>query len=122
MKIKKFVLMVLLVGLIFAISGCGREKGSKKVYHYMSKNFVLSYPLKSLELNYDTTASFRSAFTIGFGKLNTNTYYYVYEGTGDGNERYILKKYDVEKTYIAETSGQPRFEKAIRYVVVDKKC
>lgn len=116
MKIKKLVLMVLLAGLVLTVSGCGKEK-SKKIYHYSSKSYVISYPIKSLGVNDDISGSFRGAFSIGFGGLNTNTYYYVYAGAGDG--RYILKKYDAEKTYIEETSGQPRFEKVIKYVVVD---
>lgn len=116
MKVKKLALIVLLAGLVLAVSGCGKGK-VKKIYHYTSKSYVISYPIKSLGLNDDISGSFRGAFSIGFGGLDTNTYYYVYAGAGDG--RYILKKYDAEKTYIEETSGQPRFEKVIKYVVVD---
>jgi hypothetical protein len=111
MKVKKLALIVLLAGLSLTVSGCGKE------YHYTSRTYVISYPIKSLELNNDASGSFAGAFSIGFGELNTNTYYYVYANIGDG--RYILKKYDAEKTYIEEASGQPRFEKVIKYVVVD---
>lgn len=77
MKVKKLALIVLLAGLVLAVSGCGKGK-VKKIYHYTSKSYVISYPIKSLGLNDDISGSFRGAFSIGFGGLDTNTYYYVY--------------------------------------------
>ncbi|SNX54054.1 hypothetical protein SAMN05660242_1685 [Thermoanaerobacterium sp. RBIITD] len=111
MKIKKFVLIMLLVSLVLAVSGCGKE------YHYTSRTYVVSYPIKSLGLNNDVSGSFSGAFFVGFGSLDTNTYYYVYADAGNG--RYILKKYDAETTYLQETDGQPRFEKIIKYFITD---
>ncbi|WP_434577149.1 hypothetical protein [Thermoanaerobacterium thermosaccharolyticum] len=111
MKIKKFVLMVLLAGLILAVSGCGKE------YHYTSRTYVVSYPIKSLGLNNDVSGSFSGAFFVGFGSLDTNTYYYVYADAGNG--RYILKKYDAETTYLQETDGKPKFKEIIRYFITD---
>ncbi|MGF7396163.1 hypothetical protein PQ692_10300 [Thermoanaerobacterium thermosaccharolyticum] len=116
MKVKKLALIVLLAGLVLAVSGCGKGK-VKKIYHYTSKSYVISYPIKSLGLNDDISGSFRGAFSIGFGSLDTNTYYYVYADAGNG--RYILKKYDAETTYLQETDGQPRFEKIIKYFITD---
>ena len=111
MKIKKLVLMVLLISLVLSVSGCGKE------YHYASKTYVVSYPIKSLGLHNEVSGSFSGTFFVGFGSLDTNTYYYVYADAGNG--RYILKKYDAESTYLKETSGQPRFEGVIKYFVVD---
>ncbi|AFK94285.1 MULTISPECIES: hypothetical protein [Thermoanaerobacterium] len=109
MKIKKLASIVLLMGLVLTVSGCGKE------YHYVSKTYVVSYPIKSLGLHNEVSDSFSGAFFVGFGSLDTNTYYYVYADAGNG--RYILQKYDAETTYIKETNGQPKFEEVIKYFV-----
>lgn len=111
MKIQKIMFFVLLMGLLLTVSGCGKE------YHYTSKTYVVSYPIKSLGLHNEVSGSFSDSFFIGLGSLDTNTYYYVYADAGNG--RYILEKYDAESTYLKETSGQPKFEEIIKYFVVD---
>lgn len=108
---KSILLIVLLLILIIAISGCDKQ------YHYSSKTFEISSPIKSLGLNNDISGFYGGNFLIGVGSLDTNTYYYVYVDAGDG--RYILKKYNAETTYIKESDGQPKVVENIKYFVTD---